>query len=67
MAQIIGLQNALNKAWLDLLAAADTSGFPLLVVEYDSSRLWAALGATARESDADNDGTDEIRLSPGRD
>jgi hypothetical protein len=63
--QIIGLQNALNKAWLDLLAAADTSGFPLIAVEYDSSRLGPRLGATA-DSDADNTGADEIRLSPGR-
>jgi hypothetical protein len=63
--QIIGLQNALNKAWLDLMAAADTSGFPLISVEYDSSRLGPRLGA-ASDSDADNEGSDELRLSPGR-
>lgn len=33
--QLVGLQNALNKAWLDLLAGADTAGFPIPVVEYD--------------------------------
>ena len=63
--QIIGLQNALNKAWLDLLAAADTSGFPLVAIEYDTTRLGPSSTGTA-ESDADSEGADEIRLSPGR-
>ena len=65
VAQIIGLQNALNKAWLDLLAAADTSGFPLVAIEYDTSRLGPA-ATRGGESDADSEGDDEIRLSPGR-
>lgn len=60
--QIIGLQNALNKAWLDLIAAADTSGFPLVVFDYqeDMGQLSAAT------DDADHEGDDEIRLSPAR-
>ena len=57
---IIGLQNALNKTWLDLLAAADTSGFPLIAVEYSGDNFG---GAT---DDADIAGADEFRLSPGR-
>lgn len=60
--QIIGLQNALNKAWLDLIAAADTSGFPLVVFDYqeDMGQL------SAPTDDADHKGSDEIRLSPAR-
>ncbi len=60
VSQIIGLQNALNKAWLDLLAAADTSGFPLVAVEYEEPTFAAPTPAE------DGEGTDEIRLSPGR-
>ena len=59
IAQIIGLQNALNKAWLDLLAAADTSGFPLMAIEYEDDLPLAALAAEDDEDAA-------IRLSPGR-
>ena len=60
VAQIIGLQNALNKAWLDLLAAADTSGFPLIAIEYEEAALAVA-------PPDDEDATDSsIRLSPGR-
>lgn len=59
--QAIGLQNALNKSWLDLVAAADASGFPLVVAEYDGT---IPLGAG--ESDADIEGADELRLAPGR-
>jgi hypothetical protein len=60
--QIIGLQNALNKAWLDLIAAADTSGFPLVVFNYleDTGQLSGA------QDDADHEGSDELRLSPAR-
>lgn len=61
--QILGLQNALNKAWLDLIAAADTNGFPVLAFEYDTTRLGPSAGGT---SDADKEGADEIRFSPGR-
>ena len=57
---IIGLQNALNKSWLDLLAAADTNGFPLLAIEYSGDNFG---GAT---DDADLEGADEFRISPGR-
>jgi hypothetical protein len=61
--QIIGLQNALNKSWLDLIAAADHNGFPVLALEYDTTRL----GPSAQtQSDADNKDADEIRFSPGR-
>lgn len=60
--QIIGLQNALNKAWLDLIAAADTSGFPLIAIEYKDAQLFGP--GTA--SDDDLEGTDELRFSPGR-
>ena len=60
--QIIGLQNALNKTWLDLIAAADTSGFPLLAIEYQTD----GAGFGAIQDDADIEGNDEFRLSPGR-
>ena len=59
VAQVIGLQNALNKAWLDLLAAADTSGFPLIAIEYEDD---LPLGVAAADEDEDA----ALRLSPGR-
>lgn len=57
--QILGLQNGLNKAWLDLMAAADSSGFPILVTEYDEMGV-------AIDSDDNLEGTDEMRVGPGR-
>lgn len=59
--QVIGLQNALNKAWLDLIAAADASGFPVMVAEYADG---AGLGPAS--SDDDLAGEDELRIAPGR-
>jgi hypothetical protein len=59
--QIIGLQNALNKTWLDLIAAADTNGFPLLAIEYSGDGGFGSI-----QDDADIEGNDEFRLSPGR-
>lgn len=61
VAQIIGLQNALNKSWLDLLAAADAAGFPVLVVEYEANGMLAP--AT---DDDDIDDEDEFFMAPGR-
>lgn len=58
--QIVGLQNGLNKAWLDLLAAADTSGFPLIAIEYNDAQPFGAM------DDDDITGSDELRFSPGR-
>ncbi len=64
VAQIIGLQNALNKSWLDLIAAADAAGFPILAAEYDSDPSFAGdLNAT---DDDDIDGEDEFIVAPGR-
>lgn len=57
--QILGLQNGLNKAWLDLMAAADSSGFPILAFEYNE--MGALVG-----SDANLEGDDEFRIGPGR-
>ena len=37
VSQIIGFANLLNKTWLDIAAAADTNGFPLLAVEYNTN------------------------------
>ena len=62
VSQIIGLQNLLNKSWLDIAAAADANGFPLVVAEYDTSKGMAPLAS----DDSDIEGNDEIRLSPGR-
>lgn len=58
--QVIGLQNALNKAWLDLLAAADASGFPLLAIQYTGENFGVA------SDDANLSGADELRFAPGR-
>ena len=59
VSQIIGLQNLLNKTWLDIAAAADTNGFPLLAVEYNTN-------GQPIVDDPDLEGNDELRLSPGR-
>lgn len=58
--QIIGLQNALNKTWLDLIAAADASGFPILAVEYNGQLLGPS------GDDDDLTGADEFRVAPAR-
>jgi hypothetical protein len=58
---IAGLQNALNKAWLDLLAAGDTNGFPILTANYRD-----AMVEIEDESDANLEGTDEFKIAPGR-
>lgn len=60
--QILGLQNGLNKSWLDLIAAADTSGFPLIAFEYAPDNT----AFDSSQDDADSEGADEVRLSPGR-
>jgi len=57
----IGMQNALNKSWLDLVAAADSAGFPILSIEYPDPN---ALGPM--QSDADIEGEDEFKIGPGR-
>lgn len=61
IAQIIGLQNALNKSWLDLIAAADSSGFPILAIEYPDDVPLADVS-----DDDDIEGDDEFHISPGR-
>jgi len=60
MMQVIGLQNAVNKSWLDVLAAADTSGFPLMVTEYEPG------GMPPEDNDDNLTGDDELRIAPGR-
>lgn len=60
MSDAIGLQNLLNKSWLDLAAAADTNGFPLLAIEYAGDNFGGA------NDDPDLEGADEFRISPGR-
>ena len=59
--QIIGLQNALNKTWLDLIAAADASGFPSW-----PSNIKARAGLAASRMMPDIEGNDEFRFAPGR-
>lgn len=58
---VAGLQNALNKAWLDLLAAADTSGFPILTMNYTDPSI-----VLEEDDDANLEGTDEFKIGPGR-
>lgn len=60
IAQVVGLQNALNKTWLDLIAGADAHGFPLLVAEYAERQQFATV------DDEDLDGPDELLIAPGR-
>ena len=59
---IVGLQNALNKSWLDLLAAADTAGFPVMAIEY-ADPMPSPAGI---EDDDDLADSDEFRIGPGR-
>lgn len=60
--QIAGLQNALNKAWLDLLAAADTAGFPILTMNYDDPQP----APVVTDDDEDLEDGDEFIVAPGR-
>jgi hypothetical protein len=62
IAQIIGLQDVLNKGWLDLIAAADTEGFPLIAIEYSTDGTFSS----SVQDDDDLQGGDEFRISPGR-
>lgn len=59
--QIIGLQNAVNKSELDLLAGADAQGFPILVASYAADTM-----ASQAADDEDLEGADEFRVAPGR-
>jgi len=56
---IIGLQNALNKLVLDMLAAGDATGFQMLAVSYTQP-----LGGAV--TDDDDETTDDLRIAPGR-
>lgn len=58
---LAGLQNALNKSWLDLLAAADTAGFPILTANYRDPKT-----EEIQEDDDDLTGGDEFIIAPGR-
>ena len=59
---IAGLQNALNKAWLDLIAAADATGFPLITMNYRDPQ---PMSSNLRDDD-DIEGDDEFVIAPGR-
>ncbi len=59
--QILGLQNAVNKSWLDLLASADSAGFPFYSIEYPEGPKSAPA-----KSDDDIEGEDEFVVGPGR-
>lgn len=61
IAQVIGLQNGVNKSWLDLLAAADAAGFPLIAVEYQGEQPFGQV-----TDDDDLEGGDELHIGPGR-
>jgi hypothetical protein len=65
VAQIIGLQNLLNKSWLDLVAAADMHGFPILAIEDEAPQSFAD-AVVVNEQDADIKGDDELFMAPGR-
>lgn len=59
---VAGLQNALNKAWLDLLAAADANGFPILTMNYRDPQPQPV----AVQDDDDLEDGDEFIVAPGR-
>lgn len=65
VAQIIGLQNLLNKTWLDLGAAADAAGFPILVTEYEPGASPDQQFGTVTDDD-DIEDEDEFHIAPGR-
>lgn len=65
VAQIIGLQDALNKSWLDLIAAADMAGFPILAIEDGEPESFQDAQASS-EQDDDIEGDDEFIVAPGR-
>ncbi len=60
--QILGLQNGLNKSWLDVLAAADAQGFPVMAAEYPNEDD----AGVSSEDDDDIEGDDEFQIGPGR-
>lgn len=60
--QILGLQNGLNKSWLDVLAAADAQGFPVMAAEYPDEDD----AGISSEDDDDIEGDDEFQIGPGR-
>jgi len=57
---IIGLQNGLNKTWLDLFAAADSAGFPLLTIEYPGPNNEPAA------TDDEDETAGDLQIAPGR-
>jgi hypothetical protein len=58
---LISLQNGLNKSWLDLFAAADNAGFPILASEYERQQ-----NPQVGPDDTDLDDDDEMIIAPGR-
>lgn len=66
---VIPLQNALNKALIDLLATADTCGFPLLyMIGADPSKLEIAPGSWIYvENPASGEGSVQIGKIPSED
>lgn len=56
---LIGLQNGLNKALLDLIAAADATGFQLLTISYKE-------GPTSSPVDDEEATSDDLPMAPGR-
>lgn len=59
---LAGLQNGLNKSWLDLYAAADAAGFPIITVNYDDPKP-EPIGI---DDDEDLEGEDEFIIAPAR-
>jgi hypothetical protein len=56
---IIGLQNALNKTWMDAIAAADATGFQLITISYPTA-------PEATPTDDEDETSDDIQIAPGR-
>lgn len=59
---LAGLQNGLNKSWLDLYAAADAAGFPIIAINYRDGKP-EPIGI---DDDQDLEGDDEFIIAPGR-
>jgi hypothetical protein len=60
--QVAGLQNLLNKSWLDFIAASDSNGFPITTFNYRDGNPMP-LGVA---DDSNLDGDDEFIIAPGR-
>lgn len=63
---VIGLQDALNKTWVDIIALGDQQGFGQIVVQYPGSLPTNTQTATGAVNTASTTGDDGLGMRPGR-